>query len=151
MWLCHYRTLHGDPHALTTKRSLKAEYLSDSAHNFYFKPFTASFALLPVIDRKGIEALRIIVYKRLQTFQFIIGIPPSSFVDLVCSYYRSSRVIIANEGAWPLSCSCSRSPASPVQGRALEGLDSQVMSPRSLLGLEIFLSNYRVREHVNPE
>ena len=27
-----------------------------SGHNFYFKPYIVSFALLPVIDRKGIEA-----------------------------------------------------------------------------------------------
>ena len=27
-----------------------------SGHNFYFKPYIVSFTLLPVIDRKGIEA-----------------------------------------------------------------------------------------------
>jgi hypothetical protein len=33
-----------------------------SGHNFYFKRNIASFALLPVIDRKGLEAARSIVY-----------------------------------------------------------------------------------------
>jgi hypothetical protein len=33
-----------------------------STHNFYFNPFIASSALLPVIDRKGNEAPRLIVY-----------------------------------------------------------------------------------------
>ena len=33
-----------------------------STHNFYFNPFIASSALLPVIDRKGNEAPRFIVY-----------------------------------------------------------------------------------------
>ena len=27
-----------------------------SGHNFYFKPYIASFALLPVVNCKGIEA-----------------------------------------------------------------------------------------------
>ena len=34
-----------------------------SGHNFYFKPYIASFALLPVIDRKGLEAARFIKQK----------------------------------------------------------------------------------------
>ena len=29
-----------------------------SGHNFYFKPYIASLALLPVTDRKSLEALR---------------------------------------------------------------------------------------------
>jgi hypothetical protein len=32
-------------------------------HNFYFKPYIASFALLPVIDREGLEAARFIKEK----------------------------------------------------------------------------------------
>jgi hypothetical protein len=34
-----------------------------SGHNFYFKPYIASLALLPVIDRKGLEAPRFIKLK----------------------------------------------------------------------------------------
>ena len=34
-----------------------------SGHNFYFKPYIASLALLPVIDRKSLEAPRFIKQK----------------------------------------------------------------------------------------
>ena len=39
---------------------------SCTPHNFYFNPFIASTALLPVFDRKGNEATRFIVHLRIK-------------------------------------------------------------------------------------
>lgn len=36
-----------------------------STHNFYFNPFITSIALLPVIDRKGIEVQGLSLHKHL--------------------------------------------------------------------------------------
>ena len=105
-----------------------------STHNFYFNPYIASSALLPVIDRKGIEAPRLIVNYALRITVQLTHLPTSLTLRTQNAIakriaYRSPVLVcvLLCGRSWTL-----HSPFyTPERERSILGRRSQVMSPNT--------------------
>ena len=105
-----------------------------SGHNFYFKPYIASLALLPVTDRKGLGAPRFINRKHLSNTVHITRLPTSltlrtsnAIADRI-AYPSSEFVHVLFRGrSWT-----TQSPINtPERESSLPGRKPQVMSPNT--------------------
>ena len=105
-----------------------------STHNFYFNPYIASSALLPVIDCKGIEASRLIVNYALRITVQLTLLPTSLTLRTQNAIakriaYRSPVLVcvLLCGRSWTL-----HSPFyTPERERSILGRRSQVMSPNT--------------------
>jgi hypothetical protein len=105
-----------------------------SGHNFYFKPYIVSFALLPVIDRKGIEAQGLSNGKHLLHIVRITHLPTS--LTLRTQSAIAERIAYCSPGfvCLPLlkrSWTTHPPNDTPERERSLLGRRSQVMSPNT--------------------
>ena len=105
-----------------------------SGHNFYFKPYIASLALLPVTDRKSLEAPRFINRKHpFDTVQLTTTVYFAHTIDAE----RHRRVNRTSYHLLPLCASGGRlwsihSPIfTPERESSPLGRRSQVMSPNT--------------------